>query len=128
MPVSDTYQSVADLQQEVKPFIGQDLLLQYRVRTDRTLRRDEVITGWALKWVLFADPADTAALLMKTTAAGSITIATPFATVAVAAADLSSLTAGQVYGMQLWRVDSGNTYPLTGIAPFIPRDAPPLTL
>lgn len=127
MLVSDTYSSVADLQQEVKPYIGQDLQLQYRVRTDRTLRRDETITGWTMKWVLFADPADTAALIMKSTAAGSITISTPYATVAIAAADLSSLTAGRTYGMQLWRVDSGNTYPLTGIAPFIPRDAPPLT-
>ena len=125
--MSDTYESVADLVQPVKPYIGQDLQLQYRVRTDRTLRRDETITGWTMKWVLFAATTDAAALLVKSTAAGSITISTPFATVDVDAADLASLTAGQEYGMQLWRVDSGNTYPLTGVAPFIPRDAPPLT-
>lgn len=125
--MSTTYQSVADLQEEVRPYINQDFQLKYRVRTDRTLRRDETITGWALKWMLFAASTDTAALLVKSTAAGTITISTPYATVTVSASDLTTLTAGVRYGMQLWRVDSGNTYPLTGIAPFVPRDAPPFS-
>ena len=118
--------SVADLVEEVRPYSGQDCELRYRVRTDKTLDTDETITGWTLLWVLFASVDDTAATLSKTTAAG-ITISTPYATVTLTAANTAALTVGTEYGMQLWRNESGNKYPLTGIGRFIVLDAPPLS-
>lgn len=121
----EDYQAVADLVEEVRVYGGQDAEIRYRVRTDRTLDTDATITGWTLLWVLFADPADAAATLSKTTASG-ITIATPYATVTLSAANTAALTAGTEYGMQLWRNESGNKYPLTGIGRFTVIDAPPL--
>lgn len=121
-----TYDSVADLVQEAEPYIGQDHRLVYRVRTNRLMTDDEVITGWALTWSLFDDEGDAAARLLKTTAGATITIATPYATVILTAANMAALIAGTRYRMQLWRTDSGNTYPLTGLGVFIPQSAAPL--
>lgn len=120
------YRAVADLVQEVLPYSGQDCELYYRVRTDNTMDTDATITGWALNWALFTSPDAASATLVKTTAAGTITIATPYATVVLTAANLSALTVGTQYYMQLRRVDSGNSYPLTGIGSFVVQQAPPL--
>jgi hypothetical protein len=90
------------------------------------MNADETITGWTLLWSLFDDVGDTAARLLKTTAGGTITIATPYATVILTAANMAALAAGTRYRMQLWRTEAGNTYPLTGLGTFIPAAAAPL--
>lgn len=118
--------SVANVVSSVKPFIGQDLQLVYHVYTDLTLTADENIAGWTLTWTLFDLVTDAAAVLTKTTASG-ITLATPLATVSLTAANMSTLSMLKQYGMQLWRSDSGNTYPLTGVSQFTPQPKPPLT-
>jgi len=118
--------SVADLVEEVRPYAGQDCELRYRVRTDKTLDTDETITGWTLAWTLFESVDDASAALSKTTVSG-IAVSTPYATVTLSAANVTALTVGTEYGMQLWRNDSGNKYPLTGIGRFTVLPAPPLT-
>lgn len=119
--------SVAELQEEVTPFIGQDCQLVYRIRTNRNMNVDATITGWSLIWTLVEDVGDAAAVLTKTTTGGTITIATPYATVIIAAASMASLTADRIYRMQLWRNDAGNLYPLTGLGYFIPQASPALS-
>lgn len=117
---------VAELQEEVRPFKGQDCQLVYRVRTNRKMNVDATITSWSLVWTLFADVNDAAATLLKTTASG-ISIATPYVTVSLSAADMNTLTAGTTYRMQLWRNDSGNVYQLTGLGTFVVQAKPPLS-
>lgn len=117
--------AVAELQEEVLPFIGQDCQLVYRVRTNRNMNVDATITGWTLVWTLVADVGDVAATLLKTTASG-ISITTPYATVTLSAANMATLTAGTIYRMQLWRNESGNLYPLTGLGTMVPQAKPPL--
>lgn len=118
--------AVAELQERITPFIGQDCQLVYRVRTNRHMNIDAIITGWTLVWALVTSATAGSATLTKTTGAG-ITIATPYATVTLPAADMATLTAGTTYRMQLWRNESGNLYPLTGLGTFVPQAKPPLS-
>lgn len=117
--------SIASLQEEITPFRGQDCQLVYRVRTNKNLNVDANITGWTLLWVLCEDAGDSAAVLTRTTSSG-ISLATPYATVTLSAAQTGALVAETIYRMMLWRNDSGNLYPLTGLGYFIPQDSPPL--
>lgn len=118
--------AVADLVETVKPFKGQDAQLVYHVYSDLNLTSDASIAGWTLAWTLFHDIALTSALLIKTTSSG-ITLASPLATVALAAADLAALSPFITYYSQLWRNEAGNKYPLTGVCPFQLQLAPPLS-
>lgn len=120
--------SAADLVEDINLFKGQDVLLKYHVYTDGDMDTDETITGWTLAWRLVTDPADevSAPVLSKTTPSG-IVIATPYASVALTAAEMDTLEAGQTYHAQLWRNEAGNVYPLTGLSPFTPQAKPPLS-
>lgn len=124
-PIDD----VGDLVEEITPFVGQDLQLRYHVYSDLEMTTDETITGMQFTWTLSEDADDdgaypASATLVKTVGSG-ITLATPYATVTLSAANTAALTAGTRYRMQLWRTDSGNTYPVTGVGSFIPQAAPP---
>lgn len=118
--------AVAELQEKVTPFIGQDCQFVYRVRTNRLMNVDATITSWTLVWTLVTSVTAGSATLTKTTGSG-ITISTPYATVTLTAANMAALTAGTTYRMQLWRNESGNLYPLTGLSTFIPQAKPPLS-
>lgn len=126
MSLFTAIEGIADLVEEVRPTVGQDCELRYRVRTDKTLVADETITGWTLYWVLATSKTATAATFVKTTAAATIAIATPYATVTLTAANMATLTAEATYFMQLWRNESGNKYPLSGIGTFTPQYGLPL--
>ena len=118
--------AVSQLQEQVTPFIGQDCQLVYRVRTNKSMNVDANIAGWTLVWVLVTDVTATSATLAKTTSSG-ISITTPYATVTLSAANTATLVASTTYKMQLWRNESGNLYPLTGLGTFIPQAKPPLS-
>jgi hypothetical protein len=130
MRTAMTPASVADLVETVVLYPGQDVQFKYRVYTDLTLATDETITGWTLVWSLFKRPTDSAALYTRTTASG-ITIATPYATVALTAA-VTVLWLPNTIGVeklfaQLWRNESGNLYPLTGYTEVLLKLKPPLS-
>lgn len=118
--------AIAELQERITPFIGQDCQLVYRVRTNSQMNVDATITGWTLVWTLATSVSAGSATLTKATGSG-ITISTPYATVTLTAANMAALTAGTAYRMQLWRNESGNLYPLTGLGTFIPQAKPPLS-
>lgn len=122
--------SVADLAETAVLYPGQDAQFKYRVYTDLTLRTDETITSWTLTWSLFKKPTDSSAVYTRTTSSG-ITIATPYATVSLAAA-VTALWTPTLLGVdrlyaQLWRNDSNDLYPLTGYTEILIKTKPPLT-
>lgn len=92
-------------------FSGTDKVLQYTV-TD-SAGAVQIITGWALRWALYAIGDRTTALITKTVGAG-ITItngAGGILQVAISDDDTNSLTANArtpLYDYELRRTDSGN--------------------
>lgn len=118
-----TINSVAALIDDVLPFKGQDCQLVYTVYTDLSLSSLEDISAWTIIWSLFTNVDDAAALFVKD---GDITTSSTV-TITLADTELDTLISGFEYGMQLWRNDIGNIYPLTGIGKFIPQAAPPLS-
>ena len=119
------YTSLDDVVLNLRPVGGQDLEIAYHCYEDLDLDADETVTGMAFEWRCWTGDAPTALTLEKNTSGGTITITTPWVYVAVTAANLSALTVGTVYYHRLWRVDSGNNYPVTGIGTLIPQYAEP---
>lgn len=129
MTCANVINDVGDIVEEVCPYIGQDLQLRYHVYSDLDMSTDETITGMMFTWSLSAEQDDNgnfpaSAEIVKTVGSG-ITLATPYLTVTLSAANMATLTARTHYKMQLWRTDSGNTYPITGVGDFIPQSSPP---
>lgn len=123
----EDYTDLADVVLNLRPVQGQDLEIAYHAYTDLDIDTDETVTGMAFEWRCWIDGA-TVLTMEKTTAGGTITITTPWIYVAVTAANLTSLTADQEYRHRLWRVDAGNTYPVTGIGTLTPQTAEPTGL
>lgn len=121
------YASVAEIVLNVTGVMGQDLALEYHAYTDLSLDTSETVTGMAFEWRCWVEGATTLTL-EKNTSGGTITIATPLVTVAITAANTTALTANQKYLHRLWRVDSGNTYPVTGIGTLTVTAAEPTSL
>lgn len=123
----EDYTTLDDVVLNLRPVRGQDLEIAYHAYTDLDIDTDETVTGMAFEWRCWVDSA-TVLTLEKNTSGGTITITTPYIYVAVTAANMTALTEGQEYRHRLWRVDSGNTYPVTGIGTLTPQYAEPTGL
>ncbi len=113
---------IADLVETVKPFLHQDIKLSYKIYTNESRNDEATITDWTLQWVLVKVITDAHPTISKTPSIDS-----PYANVVINASDLSGLDTTVDYLMQLWRIDSGNKYPLTGLGIFSPQKSPALS-
>lgn len=119
----EDYSTLEDVVLHLRPVEGQDLRIVYHAYDDLDLDADADVSAMTFRWGLWVEDATTLTL-SKTTASG-ITLATPLITVTITAANMTALTAGQEYKHRLWRIDSGETYPVTGIGTLTPQAAEP---